>query len=718
MNLIEPANLNYQEIVCEDKSGYEVLDERGNYTLYCEQELFYLTIKNNAWIRELPSSKNYFTLLDDNHFLYFYQNEGLWYLQDYSSEGLYCEHLLLDNPFRLNHIVNHQGIYLVGAISNYQLPELVHIKESKNLGGEDALIIKLDQDYEIEDLKIYGGCLDEEFLKIAVSDEGLYLLGSKDPLTGGDFGNGGRLQDCLFLVRMNLDLELENFIVLNENLDVLAFDYYKDYLYLGIESGLYKFSEELEVIQKKNFNEQYQYAILASFNEMIFFREKEILAINIFDFSFDTIESKYLTNIESLRAFEKALYFKNADYYYYDLATLENFVLFDNYYPSLEIDSSIMTIFSEAQFIEENTNPSFNPMIHGFYQRSFLYKSPHQLSFQVTRDQEVEMRVNVSEGFIYPLGYELRFSGQAELNGQSIFNNHLLCEVGFHTLELFDNKNNLTRINFEVSREQIRFEEETFRFWDLEVEAGAAFEISFQTNSPDYNYLNVVINGERHNLLKTSEKLIGLNLVAPNEAGLYYYYLDYLNYQVGEKHYTYPLKKVLRINILKSTPLIGVYQIDNYQYKINLSDSDCTARYFEVVLADAKSEKAFHYSLDSHNLYFDNLLQGNNYNLSIYLVFDLGNHQVLRTELFKANLTASRNTSLGEINIIKKGKSLESFNIVFKKTASKIVSQGEVVYQQKEDNLFVNIMIAFALTAFSGLITYQLKNLKRRKLHL
>ena len=34
-----------------------------------------------------------------------------------------------------------------------------------------------------------------------------------------------------FLVRMNLDLELENFIVLNENLDVLAFDYYKDYLY-------------------------------------------------------------------------------------------------------------------------------------------------------------------------------------------------------------------------------------------------------------------------------------------------------------------------------------------------------------------------------------------------------------------------------------------------------------------------------------------------------
>ena len=37
----------------------------------------------------------------------------------------------------------------------------------------------------------------------------------------------------------------------------------------------------------------------------------------------------------------------------------------------------------------------------------------------------------LAEGFIYPLGYELRFSGQAELNGQSIFNNHLLCEVGF-----------------------------------------------------------------------------------------------------------------------------------------------------------------------------------------------------------------------------------------------------------------------------------------------
>ncbi|NLD26843.1 MAG: hypothetical protein GX661_05730, partial [Acholeplasmataceae bacterium] len=338
--------IDYQEIIQQDESGLEILEEVGNYRLYKQQGKIYLSACHQSWIVEAGSCEAYYVLLKGSSLIYLYQHQGYWFIKEYDLNGnLKAEKQILDNQFELSAALYQDYLYLAGSINKYQNPGLQDLRDQKKLQGRDGILLCLDENYDLVDFKVYGGGLDEAFLAMTASEQYLYLAGSKDPLTGGDFGNGGRIDDCLFICKVDFDLNLIEYYVLSVPGSILEFCFYEDYLYLATNHNLYKFSSALETVQKKTYSDTYKFGCLAAFNRLLLFSETTINCINIFNFTATEFASPFLEEA-TIKAFERCLYLIKPDgRYYYDLACLENFIVLEYYYPEIETEKKVMTLF-------------------------------------------------------------------------------------------------------------------------------------------------------------------------------------------------------------------------------------------------------------------------------------------------------------------------------------------------------------------------------------
>jgi hypothetical protein len=704
----------YQEIICEDESGLEILEEIGYYRLYRQEKKYFLTNRNQAWTVEVPLGEAYYTLLKDNSLLYLYQNGGYWFVREYGSDGkLHREKQILANKFTLRAAVYHQALYLAGYISEYQDASLLALREEKQLQGKDGLLLRLDDNYDSEIIRVYGGMLDEIFLELTATADCLYLAGIKDPLTGGDFGNGGRTDDCFFVAKLDFALHLLQYQVLSVSGTALDLVFYEDFLYLATDKSLYKFSADLEIVRKKIFAENYYYGCLAAFNRFLLFSEEAIACVNIFNFTETEIAAPVLEEAV-IKGFDRSLYLiKPEGRYYYDLACLENFIILNPYHPEVETDRTVVTIFGTAEFVEETTAPVFNPLLHGVYERVFQFRTPDNRPFSVVREQEVELRVNVCENMVYPLGYELQFTGQAFLNGQPVFNHYPLTKSGPQTLELYDLANQKTTINFEVSKEQIRFQEPSVRSWDLTVQAGQSFPLDFRFVTSGLDSAAVSINGEERDLA-ISEEHLTLELTAPDVPGIHYYYLRELRYSQADSHYTVPLHRVLIVNVLQAPPEFSVFQEKPLSFRISLTDPGRTSRYFELVLSNSNTESSRRFYFTDCNLYLEELDKEQIYQWSLYLIYDLGDGELRKAELFHG--TAKGHSLLGELNILQKGEGLEVFRIGFRDAALKKVYAGEdLLYAEQDTPVLPKLFYGLGGSLLAGCCAYLIRRLLAKK---
>ena len=60
-------------------------------------------------------------------------------------------------------------------------------------------------------------------------------------------------------------------------------------------------------------------------------------------------------------------------------------------------------------------------MVYGIYPFKYNFQTKAGIDFQILHDREVLLRANVVNNGLYPLGYNLKFTGKAYLNDKIIF---------------------------------------------------------------------------------------------------------------------------------------------------------------------------------------------------------------------------------------------------------------------------------------------------------
>lgn len=706
LSLLSPVA--YQEITAEVKET--VRDERGGYLMVEEEDRFFLKKDDSSWRVELPKAEEWLAVLKEGNYLYLHASDAGWQAEEYNPQGKPVHSgTLIAEPLTLNCALYSEGLILVGGISAYRGEPFISGRGDRN--GEDAIVLRFGADYQLEDFRIFGGYRDESFYRIIPGEDCFFAVGRKDPESGGDFGNGGKTADALFVAKLTADLELSDYLILGCDGDPLAFAFYKDFLYLALPDRLYKFDGELNIVLKRKFSKDYHAALMAAFNKCVFFGDGEILLVDILDFQTEPITSGCLSSDSEISIFSHSAYVGKLKY---DLACLEDFLVFPEYRPEIPAKRSVWTLFGEAEYLEDAAEPSFDPQVHGEYLFEFRFKSPSDILFSVSRRISVPLRCNVSPGGIYPVGYRLQFSGYGELDGRGVLNNHVLDKEGSHRLVLWDNAHQATEIEFTVAAAQIFFSENPEVSWDCEAQAGEPFFLEIGLSGVGKRVLKaVVVNGEEvTNLLYNPETGILTVPLETDGVGVKHFHLEKLLYLEDGLLLNVPLSRLVNVNALSPSPSVAISQVSGLEYEAEVSSGEAL-RLLEVVASRGGEEFRKVFPLGTGNLNFE--LPSGTYDFEINLLYDPGNKKLETLPLFTGVLKRNGGLKIGEVNIIRKTGSLEKFRIALSAEVALLSAQGKTLYSRSKAQPWRHVLLGCLAGAASFGGTILLVKRKKRK---
>ena len=699
----------------------EILDETLNFRIYSIDNQYYLETITHEWSRLLPVINNYKMLVVDNNCLIFYYQEGYLFLIEYSPLGnIITDKRIINNKIDpIFDIHYYEDFYLVGSVNEYSDDDFLNAYRT-DLKETDAFILKLNRQYELKKISIYGGILNEKFVRMCISEDFIYLAGKKDPLTGGDFGNGGSLKNTNFLVKMDFDFNIIQYLVLSDNSIIFDVCLYKEYLYFLSEMNIYKINDEFEIVSKRTHPTKAIFSCLTFFNCVLIAFDNKIELDNVYNLERVALLDVEMTKETKISKFDNTLYLGGEKPYYFDIACLEDFIILNQFYPEIETKQEVSTIFGKAEYLSENGEMLFNPLVFGVYQRDFVFLNKYGLEFVVTRFTEVLEEVNINDNLIYPIGYNLKFTGIALLNGQSIVNNYKIEEAGEYTLELSGKEGNKKTYCFMVKEDQIKFQDLSVKYWDFNVKPNESFTIDLTYQGDIESQIKSVIINNQENTNLVIDNLhhqVSINMSAPSLPGIYYYYLEGINYYAQADLRRIPVNQVVVVNVLKEPINVDLIQLEHLKFNATTTDLMQTARYFEVRASTNNEEIVETYSIASHNINLFNLDATKEYQVTISVVYDLGNANHLRLDLLEMEVLGSDFLNLGEIEVTQRSESIGSFNLNLKKDSriKKISIDNLIFYEEVEEDYFLIICIALFLMIIVALVTNYLKNFLLKK---
>lgn len=124
------------------------------------------------------------------------------------------------------------------------------------------------------------------------------------------------------------------------------------------------------------------------------------------------------------------------DYFDYDETTLNHF----------QVDSYLEDLTTKI----DNISPYFVRNQNGKYEITYLLTRENNDEIIIKTPLIVRDYVNIRDGLVYPLGYQLFFFGNAKLNNKSINNGASLNTEGLQTLEITNANGEIKTYNFTV----------------------------------------------------------------------------------------------------------------------------------------------------------------------------------------------------------------------------------------------------------------------------
>lgn len=717
-------------ILIEEETVKEIILVSANDIKIIKRNNLSFLQRGSLWELELFEEENFKLIILDNYYVVCSFDDGKIRIRKVDHHGK----ILLDRYLDENRVDKnfdckfYNGyFYFVGSVEDYYSNKFIQAKASKNVDKQDAFIIKASEDFGDITVKVFGGYLNESFERILINDNNLFILGYKDQITGGDFGNGGRyLSGNLIIAKINTSLQLIDYNVININSSLIDLTFNDDFLYIITDRNFLCLDFNLRVVNSIQVDGVI-YSYLGN-GLLALFTTTDILIFDGFrlDFQFnyktEEIDEMYITIVNDafyLYSIQK----DNIKQKVIDLILIENntkgLCILD-YCPMPNETIKVSTLFNEARLINTLSTPYFDRNIHGNYEFILTFLIRENKEFIISSFLEVCLESNVSDGGIYPLGYRLKFTGLATLNNQEIFNNYPLDREGTYELILLDCNNKETKYNFRVDSEQFSFSEPFYKTWDVTTFKNSRFNIEISLSKENYADLeNIIFNKEYDKIYyDETEEVLKVYFSSPNQDGLYVYSLDSLTIKGKIKKYNY----LYIVNVLKNPPLLDVVPTkDNTTYQCSFNDADQVLRYLEVKVIQNQKEYLYKYPLGNNLISIYNVDKNQGIKIEISFAYDLGNNIIKNIKILNLELFAKKDKlSLGYIELSKSSENIEEISLELDASnkgfdiKSITYNQSDILFKPKSKKYLFFILPLLA--GFSFFLTRGLKMSKLKKL--
>ena len=215
---------NYR-LVYEEKESDEFIKQIQNYYLYIKDDSYFL--KNSDTEIEIGKYEVVDFFMFDEEIIVITLDDGTieYRRYEYNLKHKKTEEIIRDGALNINsYYLEENKIYIVGKSGEDNLDT------NQGFLKEDAYIIEINKNSW--SVNYYGGIGNEEFLYIFKEKENLYLLGRKDKITEGDFGNGGRYESNIFISILNSDKKIIDYKIIDRNKEVIGFDKLKNEIFV------------------------------------------------------------------------------------------------------------------------------------------------------------------------------------------------------------------------------------------------------------------------------------------------------------------------------------------------------------------------------------------------------------------------------------------------------------------------------------------------------
>lgn len=574
-------------------------------------------------------------------------------------------------------------------------------------------ILKLDSKGKEISVKTYGGYLNEEIMDLFYKDNNLYLFLKRDNMSGKDFNNFGNY--VLSIIR---DEEIvENVFFSDESFQNIIFSL--DEIRLSFNEGIYSFDYDLNQKLGLKFSLESTYS-LVSFNKMRMEIEEDKAKIyDLFDNSllYEYDFSEYLLNyyLKKFYILDNSIYlifsdFDKETYLKIDAFDTRDFVKEITYIDGISQYNNQIDAWNGLLNTEIN-DKDFNPSVDGEYEIEYKF-----LNYSKKMNVKVLEYQNVSEGNIYPLLYELEFSGTAFLNGKMIDYGYKLNKSGRYCLELYNAKKEKREINFIVSSDQIYFSENFNKKADYVISKNSSLYLKYSTKENDLIVDKVIVDGEEWKFYEYKNNVLTLEIYE-SEMGFKYHNIEKIIFETKEgKKFVQIIDEIVTLLVLNENPKIDIIyenSKENISFDFNISNGSCI-RYLNIY-SDGILLKQQH--LKDGMIYLDDKLN-NAKEISFYLVYDLGDGNLYEYELFNLEYIENSFYDIGEINISFLETELEEFKLVINKNKylSKVKFEEEILYERLEkDYSLVYIFLTLFVIIFVICSIRYMKENKNKK---
>ena len=566
---------------------YEQLEEikyvYGDYSIFERENDIEILYKNQR-LDLLDCKFNYKAIYDNDVLTIFYKFSNNDYLNiNKYSKGKLSSSIKVDNKFiGVFDILYYKSNYIfVSSVLEYENQIISSYVYSKDhLQEKNGIILVFDSNLKIINCAVYGGVLNDVFQNINIDpyDESIYITGYKDQNSGYDFGNGGNGNKGYLLIEIDLNLDIKNYLVLKEEIKTIEFN---DYLTIYSNNYIYLLNDDLLLVSSLKLASDCVFGYKMTNNYYAVFNQNNL---KIYDYNkkelIDTYYFDEIGGIDEVSIENDFVYLKVQDKlyktFYYD-KSLQNKVFNYDIKELEDMDLKVLGIPRDFELKDIKYEEGYNRSIFGVYKMTLNYEL-----FTIDCKMEILDRCNITNSYIYPVGYKIKFSGIAYLNGTEISNNYVIPEEGTYELKLIGKDKEII-YHFKAYNMDLYYQDEDLKYWDYEIYKNDV--ISFNVNyNNQYIVKEVIVNNEYYEFIDDNKNnVITLNFKS-NDSGLYSYKINKIIYEYNGREYIENINHCIIIKVLEDKiSLVNDFYNDEKQFVFDVSIiENYNLRFFKI----------------------------------------------------------------------------------------------------------------------------------------
>lgn len=573
------------------------------------------------------------------------------------------------------------------------------------LGDEDVFIGSKDN------LKIFKNSYKEKVYKTIYYQNYYYMYIEKDLISEEPFGNGSKQ----IIVKLSKTFDIVQICYLEED-NYLDFFIENSLIYLKSTGFLKTYTLNLKYCTKVEIKPSDcvfsgKNGLIIVFSEECNYLLDGLTLIKLGEISkIDEVD-----NGKIIKLSDSFYFYKDGESMYFDIVDFTKLTFLSNGALDYENSEAIYSFFGKCIEKSRIYDTYFDKGVYGKYNGSIEYATIANLSFVLNFVYDIPLKVNIFEGGVYRSGYHLLFNGRGTLDGENIYNNEPIYDLGYHTLIIEGNGEN-KQINFIINNNQIDFEDELIDKGLLfDINEDIVLELKF-TNYDNYEIKKLNFVHSSCDNYTFENGVLKIKYPKETEATNKEIFLKSIIFDVYGLEYEYQINRLFYINVIDKKTCDRISPIcDLNSTKIKYKLDDVKARMLCLQVINANSDKYTYYGLYNQEIIIDKLDSDTTFKL--FLIYDPGSCYYTEYELANGIISSNENRIL-KISINAYEENVKEFTVDFKEKAVKLIKvNNKIVYTSTEldiEKIIVFSVISLVSSFFIGKLLQIIFRRKRK----